>query len=112
MSRFEILLPYYGDVALMQDAVRSVLAQDGDDWRLTVVDDGTEPGVPEWFEQLADPGSATCATSATSVSPATSTAASSSPSTSTWCSWAATTSCIRTTSRSCGRPPTASRPPR
>ncbi|MGW7327438.1 glycosyltransferase family 2 protein [Streptomyces sp. NPDC054840] len=55
MSRFEILLPYYGDVALMQGAVRSVLAQDGDDWRLTVVDDGTEPGVPEWFEQLADP---------------------------------------------------------
>ncbi|MEV7172160.1 glycosyltransferase [Streptomyces sp. NPDC093224] len=55
MSRFEILLPYYGDVALMQDAVRSVLAQAGDDWRLTVVDDGREPGVPEWFEQLADP---------------------------------------------------------
>ncbi|CAM5511020.1 glycosyltransferase family 2 protein [Streptomyces avidinii] len=55
MSRFEILLPYYGDVALMQDAVRSVLAQDGADWRLTVVDDGREPGVPEWFEQLADP---------------------------------------------------------
>ncbi|OKK21012.1 glycosyl transferase family 2 [Streptomyces sp. CB00455] len=54
MSRFEILLPYYGDVALMQDAVRSVLAQDGDDWRLTVVDDGREPGVPEWFEALAD----------------------------------------------------------
>ncbi|MGW6979569.1 glycosyltransferase family 2 protein [Streptomyces sp. NPDC054932] len=54
MSRFEILLPYYGDVALMQDAVRSVLAQDGDDWRLTVVDDGREAGVPEWFEQLAD----------------------------------------------------------
>ncbi|WP_405439100.1 glycosyltransferase [Streptomyces avidinii] len=55
MSRFEILLPYYGDVALMQDAVRSILAQDGADWRLTVVDDGREPGVPEWFEQLADP---------------------------------------------------------
>ncbi|MFJ8040884.1 glycosyltransferase family 2 protein [Kitasatospora sp. NPDC096147] len=54
MSRFEILLPYYGDVALMQAAVRSVLAQGGDDWRLTVVDDGREPGVPEWFEGLAD----------------------------------------------------------
>ncbi|WP_035800831.1 glycosyltransferase family 2 protein [Kitasatospora mediocidica] len=54
-GRFEILLPYYGDVPLMQDAVRSVLAQDGDDWRLTVVDDGTEPGVPEWFAELADP---------------------------------------------------------
>ncbi|PBC79309.1 GT2 family glycosyltransferase [Streptomyces sp. TLI_235] len=55
MSRYEILLPYYGDVRLMQDAVRSVLAQSGDDWRLTVVDDGREPGVPEWFEALADP---------------------------------------------------------
>ncbi|MFK0254129.1 glycosyltransferase family 2 protein [Streptomyces sp. NPDC090445] len=55
MSRFEILLPYYGDVSLMQDAVRSVLVQGGDDWRLTVVDDGREPGVPEWFEELADP---------------------------------------------------------
>ncbi|GAA5001782.1 glycosyltransferase family A protein [Kitasatospora paranensis] len=55
MSRYEILLPYYGDVRLMQDAVRSVLAQSGDDWRLTVVDDGRESGVPEWFEQLADP---------------------------------------------------------
>ncbi|GAA1159848.1 glycosyltransferase involved in cell wall biosynthesis [Kitasatospora gansuensis] len=54
MSRFEILLPYYGDVALMQDAVRSILAQDGDDWRLTVVDDGREAGVPEWFDGLAD----------------------------------------------------------
>ena len=55
MPRYEILLPYYGDVRLMQDAVRSVLAQSGDDWRLTVVDDGREPGVPEWFEALADP---------------------------------------------------------
>ncbi|GJF29285.1 hypothetical protein KNE206_21970 [Kitasatospora sp. NE20-6] len=55
MSRYEILLPYYGDVRLMQDAVHSVLAQSGDDWRLTVVDDGKEPGVPEWFEALADP---------------------------------------------------------
>ena len=53
--RFDIMLPYYGDVSLMQDAVRSVLAQDGDDWRLTVVDDGTEPDVPAWFEELADP---------------------------------------------------------
>jgi len=55
MSRFEIMLPYYGDVRLMQDAVRSVLAQDGDDWRLTVVDDGRESGVPEWFAALDDP---------------------------------------------------------
>ncbi|MFC1400528.1 MULTISPECIES: glycosyltransferase family 2 protein [Streptacidiphilus] len=53
--QFDIMMPYYGDVGMMQDAVRSVLALDGDDWRLTVVDDGTEPDVPGWFEQLADP---------------------------------------------------------
>ncbi|AUG77775.1 glycosyl transferase family 2 [Kitasatospora sp. MMS16-BH015] len=55
MHRFEITMPYYGDFAQMQAAVRSVLAQNGADWRLTVVDDGREPGVPEWFEALADP---------------------------------------------------------
>lgn len=53
--RFDVMVPYYGDVPLMQAAVRSVQAQDGDDWRLTVVDDGREPGVPEWFEGLGDP---------------------------------------------------------
>ncbi|MFG2818805.1 glycosyltransferase family 2 protein [Kitasatospora sp. NPDC048365] len=55
MSTLDILLPYYGDVALMQAAVRSVLAQTDGDWRLTVVDDGKEPGVPEWFAELGDP---------------------------------------------------------
>ncbi len=54
MTTFDILLPYYGDVALMQAAVRSVLAQTDQDWRLTVVDDGQEPGVPEWFATLGD----------------------------------------------------------
>jgi glycosyltransferase involved in cell wall biosynthesis len=51
---FDIMLPYYGDVSLMQAAVRSVLAQSDPGWRLTVVDDGQEPGVPEWFAQLGD----------------------------------------------------------
>jgi glycosyltransferase involved in cell wall biosynthesis len=50
----DIMLPYYGDVTLMQAAVRSVIAQSDRDWRLTVVDDGQEPGVPEWFAQLGD----------------------------------------------------------
>jgi GT2 family glycosyltransferase len=54
MTTFDIMLPYYGDVALMQAAVRSVQAQGGSDWRLTVVDDGREPGVPEWFAALGD----------------------------------------------------------
>jgi GT2 family glycosyltransferase len=47
-------MPYYGDVALMQQAVRSVLAQTDPKWRLTVVDDGREEGVPEWFATLGD----------------------------------------------------------
>jgi glycosyltransferase involved in cell wall biosynthesis len=49
------MMPYYGDVALMQAAVRSVLAQTDPDWHLTVVDDGEAAGVPEWFAQLGDP---------------------------------------------------------
>lgn len=54
MTMFDIMLPYYGDVPLMQAAVRSVRAQTDPDWRLTVVDDGQEPGVPEWFAGLGD----------------------------------------------------------
>lgn len=54
MTTLDIMLPYYGDPALMRDAVRSVLAQTDQDWRLTVVDDGAEPGVPEWFAALGD----------------------------------------------------------
>ncbi|MFE4638219.1 glycosyltransferase family 2 protein [Streptomyces sp. NPDC056773] len=55
MTTLDIMLPYYGDVALMQAAVRSVLAQTDPNWRLTVVDDGKEPSVPGWFAELDDP---------------------------------------------------------
>ncbi|GAA1961563.1 glycosyltransferase family 2 protein [Catenulispora subtropica] len=48
----DVMMPYYGDVGMMQEAVRSVLAQQDPHWRLTVVDDGAEPGVPEWFAEL------------------------------------------------------------
>jgi glycosyltransferase involved in cell wall biosynthesis len=54
MTSFDIMLPYYGDVALMQAAVRSVQAQTDVDWRLTVVDDSKAEGVPEWFATLGD----------------------------------------------------------
>ncbi|MFC1409151.1 glycosyltransferase family 2 protein [Streptacidiphilus sp. N1-12] len=54
MTTIDIMLPYYGDVALMQAAVRSIQAQTDPDWRLQVVDDGKEPGVPEWFAALGD----------------------------------------------------------
>lgn len=51
----DIMLPFYGDVSLMQATVRSVLAQDDDDWRLTVVDDGyPDESIPGWFEALGD----------------------------------------------------------
>jgi GT2 family glycosyltransferase len=49
----DIVMPYYGDVPMMQTAVRSVLAQSDPRWRLTVIDDGREPGVPEWFADLS-----------------------------------------------------------
>ena len=54
MPSIDVMMPYYGDVAMMQDAVRSVLAQDDPDWHLTVVDDGEAAGVPEWFAALDD----------------------------------------------------------
>jgi glycosyltransferase involved in cell wall biosynthesis len=54
MATFDIMLPYYGNVSLMQAAVGSVLRQSDPGWRLTVVDDGREPGVPEWFAGLGD----------------------------------------------------------
>jgi glycosyltransferase involved in cell wall biosynthesis len=51
----DILLPYYGNVALFQEAVRSVLAQDSDRWRLTVVDDAyPESGVEAWLASHGD----------------------------------------------------------
>src|SRR5262249_37826946 len=52
MTEVDILMPYYGDESLMRTAVRSVLVQDDPRWRLTVVDDGTVPGVAEWFASL------------------------------------------------------------
>ncbi|MFD9303905.1 glycosyltransferase family 2 protein [Streptomyces sp. NPDC060048] len=54
MVTFDFMLPYYGDVQLMQDAVRSVLAQTDPDFRLVVIDDGKEPDVPGWFAELGD----------------------------------------------------------
>ncbi|MEU9133749.1 glycosyltransferase [Kitasatospora sp. NPDC048540] len=54
MTTLDIMLPYYGDVSLMQTAVRSILAQSDPNWRLTVVDDGKEPDVPGWFAELGD----------------------------------------------------------
>lgn len=51
----DLVMPFYGDVSLLQTAVRSVLAQDDPRWRLTVVDDNpADSGVAEWFAGLGD----------------------------------------------------------
>lgn len=52
----DVLLPYYGDVELMKQAVRSVLAQRYQRWRLIVVDDGYPDPEPErWFSTMDEP---------------------------------------------------------
>jgi len=47
-------MPYRGAAPMMREAVRSILAQQDPHWRLTVVDDGAAPGVPEWFAALIE----------------------------------------------------------
>lgn len=55
MNGIDIMLPHYGDTSYLKTAVRSVIAQDDPDWRLTVVDDSvTDNGLPEWFDSLDD----------------------------------------------------------
>lgn len=54
MTTLDILIPFYGDVSLLREAVGSVLDQDDPRWRLTVVDDGDDASVPEWFDSLDD----------------------------------------------------------
>lgn len=52
---FDLLLPFYGDPALMRIAVQSVMSQSDPDWRLVVVDDGyPDPSIPGWFADLGD----------------------------------------------------------
>jgi glycosyltransferase involved in cell wall biosynthesis len=53
MSTVDIMMPFYGDVAMMRASVRSVLAQDDPNWRLTVVDDNPDDS-SGWFAGLAD----------------------------------------------------------
>jgi glycosyltransferase involved in cell wall biosynthesis len=51
----DILVPYWGDPDLMGETVDSVLSQDRDDWRLTVVDDAyPDRQVFEWLSGMDD----------------------------------------------------------
>ncbi len=50
----DVLLPYYGDVAMMKLAVESVLRQHNPDWTLTVIDDGyPDESIPGYFAELS-----------------------------------------------------------
>jgi glycosyltransferase involved in cell wall biosynthesis len=50
----DVLLPYYGDVAMMKQAVESILGQTSPDWALTVIDDGyPDDSIPGYFGVLA-----------------------------------------------------------
>jgi GT2 family glycosyltransferase len=49
----DVLFPYYGDVAMMKQAVESVLRQNSPDWTLTVIDDGyPDESIPGYFADL------------------------------------------------------------
>jgi len=53
----EVMLPHYGRLDLVQDTVRSVLAQDDPNWRLTIVDDTGESAdgaLADWCAGLGD----------------------------------------------------------
>lgn len=51
----DIMIPFYGSVDLLKDAVNSVLRQSDPDWRLVVVDDVyPDETVAGWFANLND----------------------------------------------------------
>jgi glycosyltransferase involved in cell wall biosynthesis len=50
----DVLLPYYGDIAMMKQAVESILGQTSSDWTLTVIDDRyPDESIPGYFGALA-----------------------------------------------------------
>jgi GT2 family glycosyltransferase len=53
--KFDIALPFYGDVGFLKEAVASVIAQTVPNWHLLVVDDGyPDETLPAWFAGLND----------------------------------------------------------
>ena len=52
----DICVPYWGDPALMRKTVESVLAQDSDQWILTVLDDAyADKAIGEWMATINHP---------------------------------------------------------
>ena len=52
--RFSFIIPFYNCTRYLQRAIDSVLRQDGDDWELLLVDDGSTDNPREVLEPLAD----------------------------------------------------------
>lgn len=51
----DVMIPFYGSVDLLKEAVNSVLAQTDPDWRLVVIDDVyPDETVGQWFAGLED----------------------------------------------------------
>ena len=58
LEAIDLLVPHYGDRALLERTVASVLAQADPRWRLHVVDDNppsVDQGLDRWFDGLGDP---------------------------------------------------------
>jgi len=56
VTTIDVLIPFYGDPALLQVAVRSVLDQTDAGWRLVVIDnDYPDPEPGRWVQGLDDP---------------------------------------------------------
>lgn len=56
MPKVDILLPYWGKFELLKETVDSVLAQDSDDWHLTIVDDHySSTEAFDYYTKLNDP---------------------------------------------------------
>lgn len=52
----DIMIPYYGDVQQMKEAVSSVLRQTSPNWRLVVIDDRyPDSTIGEWIQEMDDP---------------------------------------------------------
>jgi glycosyltransferase involved in cell wall biosynthesis len=50
-----VVIPTYNRVALVQQAIASVIAQTYTNWELIIVDDGSDDGTPEVISKMNDP---------------------------------------------------------
>ena len=55
MPTVSVVLPTYGRLPLLREAVVSVIGQTFSDWELIVVDDGSTDGTREYLEAIDDP---------------------------------------------------------